>query len=727
MAYRPISGTVPQYTIQASGTTASGYWLKFYEQGTTTSLPMGIDATPTSTLVKCTLNSLGQPISNSGDENTRFIPHLNAAYDAWIFPTEALADANNTAAGTQVADNVNLEAYDFRVVANYAAARALDSSTLTDGQTVTVSDEDTHGIFKVETGTVTDDDDTLLVFNDDSNRYLQRLYPGVNSIYPTAYLQTVSDILAGNVDIYRFIPKSLHSAIRARTSTTDVSTYFQKAASEFATARGKIRVPHGKYILNAGLSSGICLYEGDGPGLTVLEFEVTAGVDLINFTASSDFGRLGGVKGIEIVAKTNNPGYGIKTPKDASQYTAYDTRYDFSDLVMRGDTLNGSAHGTTYNETCSDGWLYVGDATFCQIARIKMNGAFDISSDPSGQVADRGIILDAASALLSARIRDIELYSFHTHIEPKDRCFFTIKEFDLVSGYRGIYQNAVTPYSESKIGFGNINVQETGILMDSVSAREIAGVTIRRHEDGWASATNDWTAMSLTDCSRLMISRILAQPANPAGGGSWSGTARAMKMLRSDGTISGINSGLNIDEVFEIDNCAGVDIGDAQLGHASGNVVYLNLKNNARRIGAEKPKISASSATYTIVDDNTIDWSDMSMDDALGIERVGAKSTGETVTISSGSITVETSTVFVDTEASAATDDLETIAGDRVLIDNVVIELRALSSSRTVVVKDSIGNISTEGDFSLTHSDDWMRLIYNNGTFKEVSRSDNRA
>ena len=109
MAYRPISGTVPQYTIQASGTTASGYWLKFYNQGdTSSSLPMGVNDTPTSTLAKCTLNSLGQPISNSLDPNSRFIPHLNARYDAWLFPTEADADANNTASGIQVADNVAL-------------------------------------------------------------------------------------------------------------------------------------------------------------------------------------------------------------------------------------------------------------------------------------------------------------------------------------------------------------------------------------------------------------------------------------------------------------------------------------------------------------------------------------------------------------------------------------------------------------------------------------------
>ena len=59
-------------------------------------------------------------------------------------------------------------------VANYAAARALDSSTLTDGQLVWIDGYS----FMVKTGTVTDDDSTLIVFTDDSNRYLELIVSG---------------------------------------------------------------------------------------------------------------------------------------------------------------------------------------------------------------------------------------------------------------------------------------------------------------------------------------------------------------------------------------------------------------------------------------------------------------------------------------------------------------------------------------------------------------------
>jgi len=98
-----------------------------------------------------------------------------------------------------------------------------------------------------------------------------------------------------------------------------------------------------------------------------------------------------------------------------------------------------------------------------------------------------------------------------------------------------------------------------------------------------------------------------------------------------------------------------------------------------------------------------------------------------TYTIASGSITIGINDlIFVDTEGSAATDDLDTITaggwGQRVLI-------KAASSSRTVVLKDGTGNLALAGDFSLTHGADTIELFYNKGNavWQEISRSDNTA
>lgn len=64
--------------------------------------------------------------------------------------------------------------------ADYTALRALVSTSqaLTDGQVITVTNDGIAGQFVVKTGTVTDNGGTLIVFNDDSNRYCERVFNG---------------------------------------------------------------------------------------------------------------------------------------------------------------------------------------------------------------------------------------------------------------------------------------------------------------------------------------------------------------------------------------------------------------------------------------------------------------------------------------------------------------------------------------------------------------------
>lgn len=79
-------------------------------------------------------------------------------------------------------------------------------------------------------------------------------------------------------------------------------------------------------------------------------------------------------------------------------------------------------------------------------------------------------------------------------------------------------------------------------------------------------------------------------------------------------------------------------------------------------------------------------------------------------TISSGAITVDDGGGYyqVDTEASAATDNLDTINGGQ---DGDIICLQATDSARTVVVRDNQGNIRAPANFSLTHTLDKILLI----------------
>jgi hypothetical protein len=86
----------------------AGYWLKAYQQGTTTPIVMATDSGGLTTVAKAEISSGGTVpigfIKTAGD--VIFIPYINEAYDLWLFPTEAEADANDTDNAIQVADNI---------------------------------------------------------------------------------------------------------------------------------------------------------------------------------------------------------------------------------------------------------------------------------------------------------------------------------------------------------------------------------------------------------------------------------------------------------------------------------------------------------------------------------------------------------------------------------------------------------------------------------------------
>ncbi len=98
-----------------------------------------------------------------------------------------------------------------------------------------------------------------------------------------------------------------------------------------------------------------------------------------------------------------------------------------------------------------------------------------------------------------------------------------------------------------------------------------------------------------------------------------------------------------------------------------------------------------------------------------------------TQTIASGEITISNGSFYrVDTEASAATDDLTTITTTSAIAGHLLI-IAAASSARTVVCKDGTGNLRLAGDFSLDNGQDRLMLMYDGTFWVEISRSDNTA
>lgn len=112
------------------------------------------------------------------------------------------------------------------------------------------------------------------------------------------------------------------------------------------------------------------------------------------------------------------------------------------------------------------------------------------------------------------------------------------------------------------------------------------------------------------------------------------------------------------------------------------------------------------------------------LSNSSGFISVGPQSTA--LVISSGSITPTAGFHEVDTESAAASDDLDTIVTTGIP-DGSLLVLQAESSARTVVVKDSTGNLRLGGDFDLNHAEDTILLIKVGTVWYELASTSNNT
>ena len=92
------------------------------------------------------------------------------------------------------------------------------------------------------------------------------------------------------------------------------------------------------------------------------------------------------------------------------------------------------------------------------------------------------------------------------------------------------------------------------------------------------------------------------------------------------------------------------------------------------------------------------------------------------LTISGGVVTITKTYHSIDTEADAATDDLDTISGGT---DGDILILRTNNSGRDVTVKDGTGNIDINGDYLMSNIGFTITLLYNGAlaNWTELARS----
>jgi len=97
MAFSPIAFTAANYRDYKD------YWIKPYTPGTTTPKTMATDSTLSTFIAKAKINQDGFIETTS---EVLIIPFIEAAYDLWMFPTEAEADANDTSNAIKLADDI---------------------------------------------------------------------------------------------------------------------------------------------------------------------------------------------------------------------------------------------------------------------------------------------------------------------------------------------------------------------------------------------------------------------------------------------------------------------------------------------------------------------------------------------------------------------------------------------------------------------------------------------
>lgn len=98
MAYSPVAFIAPNYRDYKT------YWFKAYIPSTTTPKTIATDIAGATEVAKLQLNADGFFVSAGG---AIVMPYIDGSYDAYLFRTEALADANDTTGAVRVADDIS--------------------------------------------------------------------------------------------------------------------------------------------------------------------------------------------------------------------------------------------------------------------------------------------------------------------------------------------------------------------------------------------------------------------------------------------------------------------------------------------------------------------------------------------------------------------------------------------------------------------------------------------
>lgn len=392
-----------------------------------------------------------------------------------------------------------------------------------------------------------------------------------------AVKRSVEEIGMERVSILSFL--GAHPDYVAGDPAKDSSSAFE-AAAKYCTAKpGRLldigsgsfkitRTIKGKPFLISG-SPGSAIFYKDMPGMY--------GFDM---SPSTDFGRVMGSIGVRHVAEGADIAGAIRGPKSSDQYFAYCLRY-----IIYNNFCSGAV---CIKEKYSFGWDYgarrwftIGDCVGAEVAHNNIQGAFDNSSDPSGQLTDAGVFADAEGAVLSLRMYANNIGPTYMALEIGDRVFMNVYSNDFMGNMDSVVFVGTVLFNEPKIWNNNMNCQRTGVDMAGPGSIILSGNTIRRHRRGWKGATHDWNGFKLSGISDLKLKDNTVQPDH--GGGFFAGVHRAYNLDQCSLSVCDSNFvGVGNDIGFALNNCTGVTVNNITTAQNRHSDVLFDLTKNTR-------------------------------------------------------------------------------------------------------------------------------------------------
>lgn len=513
----------------------------------------------------------------------------------------------------------------------------------------------------------------------------------VDNITPEGDASLVTYLPAGAGAVVTTVQAKLRESVSVKDfgavgdGVTDDTAALQAAITYIKANGGTLLVPAGTYVtgpLAIGSATKSYRLEGAGANATIFKHINGAGT-LMNAAASSVGYTLFGFQidcqysvyasasanhGIAIV-DTNNvivEQVNVKDFKNSGVLiyaTVVNTYKNCQMIDVNGDGLGNSANGLLFAEMDS-----------CGFVRCSMTGA-----SKNVAIADPGYGLQFKNNCRYCYMNDCWVENCtagvgmgsSTSTQGATQCTLNnVRIRDCLTGLVMAY-NQLNAYSNFVIDMTSSNVG----TYPGENAVDIQ-----------ASATNN-------TISNFVVKNVRA--------------ARSAVIVRSGATD-------NTFEIAELDNINTTGVLASFIAGAQYNVAKLSRMTNPRvRTGGIRSMISWGAAS----DFNTFIYDGYTFQDLL--------------VIASGAIVlrnvITTQYVVVDTEGSAATDDLDTITGSG--ISGQIVILSTNSSVRDVTVKYNTGNILLNGsvDFTLDSQNDTLSLMWNAATSKwiEIGRGNN--